>query len=426
MSFAKTDSIPLTESAHRSSFFRQSGWLMIANIGGGALMWAVHFLTGFLKQGQYGDFGAFLAFLMLLPNIPLQMTLTQQTAKALANNTELQLSAIIRMFLLGSALIWLVGFVVVLCFQNSILAHLKVTDPSGVWVTMVIVLFALWLPMFWGMLQGQQNFLWLGWSMISNAVGRFSIAALAVIVFHAGATGMMVGVLVGFLAAIGLAGWNSRRLLLAPPQPFDRRGLLRQVIPMLVAFIGFQILFTADTILVKDFFPKADADYYVGAGTLSRALLWLVLPLASVMFPRLVHSDTKSQKSNLMGMVLLGTAILSIVGALGLALLGPVVVPMIPGAFKNNAAQICALLPWYGAAMVPLAVSNVLLNQLLARPDSKFPLAATVLIAAVGYLVVLYHFHPHPVTVLQVMGLANLVLLAICGAFSLRKRPQMA
>ena len=426
MSLAKAETIPLTASAHRSSFFRQSGWLMIANIGGGALMWAVHFLTGFLRPGQYGDFGAFLAFLMLLPNIPLQMTLTQQTAKALANNTQQQLSAIIRMFLLGSALIWLLGSVVVFCFRNDILAHLKVTDPSGVWVTLVIVLFALWLPMFWGMLQGQQNFLWLGWSMIINAIGRFGIAALAVIVFNAGATGMMVGVLVGFVAAVGLAGWHSRRLILTPPQSFDPRGLLRQVIPMLIAFVGFQILFTADTILVKDFFPKADADYYVGAGTLSRALLWLVLPLASVMFPRLVHSDTKSEKSNLMGMVLLGTAILSIAGALGLALLGPVVVPLIPGAFKNNAAQICRLLPWYGAAMVPLAVSNVLLNQLLARPDSKLPLAATVLSAAVGYLFALYRFHPHPVTVLQVMGLANLVLLAICGAFSLRKKPQTA
>jgi O-antigen/teichoic acid export membrane protein len=399
---------------------------MIANIGGGALMWAVHFLTGFLQPGQYGDFGAFLAFLMLLPNIPLQMTLTQQTAKALANNTQQQLSAVIRMFLLGSVLIWLLGSVVVFCFQKDILAHLKVTDPSGVWVTMVIVLFALWLPMFWGMLQGQQNFLWLGWSMIINAAGRFSIAALAVIKFRAGATGMMVGVLLGFVAAVGLAGWHSRRLILTPPQSFDPRGLLRQVIPMLVAFVGFQILFTADTILVKDFFPKADADYYVGAGTLSRALLWLVLPLASVMFPRLVHSETKSEKSNLMGMVLLGTAVLSIVGVLGLALLGPVVIPLIPGVFKNNAAQICRLLPWYGAAMVPLAVSNVLLNQLLARPDSKLPLAATVLIAAIGYLFALYRFHPHPVTVLQIMGLANLVLLAICGAFSLRKKPQTA
>jgi hypothetical protein len=76
--------------------------------------------------------------------------------------------------------------------------------------------------------------------------------------------------------------------------------------------------------------------------------------------------------------------------------------------------------------MVPLAVSNVLLNQLLARPDSKLPLAAFVLIAAIAYLCALSHFHTYPVTVLQVMGVANLVLLAICGAFSLRKKPQTA
>lgn len=425
-SLAKTDSVPLTASAHRSSFFRQSGWLMIANIGGGALMWAVHFLTGFLHEGEYGDFGAFLAFLMLLPNIPLQMTLTQQTAKALANNTKRELSAVIRMFLLGSAAIWLAGSLIVLCFQNSILDHLKMTESSGLWVTCVIVLFALWLPMFWGMLQGQQNFLWMGWSMISNGIGRFGGAAVALIALSAGSTGMMAGVLLGYIAAVGIAAWHSRGLWLTPPQAFDWRSLLRQVVPMLVAFIGFQILFTADTILVKDFFTKAQADYYVGAGTLSRALLWLVLPLASVMFPRLVHSETKSEKSNLMGMVLLGTAVLSIAGALGLALLGPFVVPLIPGAFKANATQICALLPWYGAAMVPLAVSNVLLNQLLARPDSKLPLAAFVLVAAIVYLFALNRFHAQPVTVLQVMGIANLVLLAVCGAFSLRKKPQMA
>jgi O-antigen/teichoic acid export membrane protein len=200
--------------------------------------------------------------------------------------------------------------------------------------------------------------------------------------------------------------------------------MLRQVIPMLVAFVGFQILFTADTILVKDYFSKFDADYYVGAGTLSRALLWLVLPLASVMFPRLVHSDTKSEKSNLMGAVLLGTAILSIVGALGLALVGPYVVPLLPGAFRTYAPQISGLLPWYGAAMVPLALSNVLLNQLLARPDSKLSLAAFVLIAAIGYLFALHFFHTRPVTVLQVMGAANLVLLGICAIFFLRKKPQ--
>ena len=36
-------SVPATEA--RANFFRQSGWLMIANIAGGALMWGLHFLA---------------------------------------------------------------------------------------------------------------------------------------------------------------------------------------------------------------------------------------------------------------------------------------------------------------------------------------------------------------------------------------------
>ncbi len=415
MSLAKAETIPLTPSAHRSSFFRQSGWLMIANIGGGAFMWAVHFLNRFLPTGQYGGFGVFLAFLMLLPNIPLQMVITQQTARGLATNTQRELSGIIRMFLLTAGVVWLLGSITVLYFQKDILAYLKMTgNPTGLWITLLIVLFALWLPMFWGMLQGQQNFMWLGWSMMTNGVGRVSVAAIAVIALHWGAAGMMTGVLLGYVIAVGFAGWQTRSLWLASPQSFDWRGLLRQVVPLLIAFVGFQILFTADTILVTHYFSQAQEDYYVGAGTLSRALLWLVLPLASVMFPRLVHSAAKSEKSNLMGMVLLGTAVLSILGSLSLSFLGPFVAPLV---YKNTAAQVSSLLPWYSAAMVPLALSNVLLNQLLSRPDSKWMLAIFVLIAAIGYLFAITQFHASLIMVLKVMGIANVVLLAICAGF---------
>jgi O-antigen/teichoic acid export membrane protein len=279
---------------------------------------------------------------------------------------------------------------------------------------MLIVLFALWLPMFWGMLQGQQNFLWLGWSMMANGIGRITVAAVAVIALKAGAAGMMAGVLMGYVTAVCMAGWQTRSLWASSPQPFDWRGMLRQVVPLLVAFIGFQILFTADTILVKNYFSEAEEDFYVGAGTLSRALLWLVLPLASVMFPRLVHSAAKSEKSNLMSMVLLGTAVLSVLGSLSLSLLGPFVTPIV---YKNTAAQVSALLPWYSAAMVPLALSNVLLNQLLSRPDSKWLLALFVLVAAIGYLFAITQFHANLVMVLKVMGVANVVLLGICAAF---------
>jgi O-antigen/teichoic acid export membrane protein len=422
MSLAKAETVSLTPSSQRSTFFRQSGWLMIANIAGGTLMWAVHLLNKFLPSGQYGDFGVFLAALMLVPNIPLQMTLTQQTARGLANDTKRQLSGILRLFLLISGLIWLVLALTVLCFQREILAHLKMTNSTGLWITVVIALITIWLPMFWGMLQGQQNFFWLGWSMMGNSIGRLSAAAVAVIVFKAGAAGMMIGVLVGFLIALSMGAWHSRSLWLAAPLPFDWRGLLRQVIPLLLAFVGFQILFTGDTILVKNYFEPTTADFYVSAGTLSRALLWIVLPMAYVMFPRLVHSAAKSEKSNLLGMVLLGTAILAVVGALGLSLLGPWVVQLIyTPAFAKVAPS---LLPWYSAAMVPLALSNVLLNNLLARPASKLPLAICVLLAAIAYIFALNlpQFHDRPVTVLKVMGIANIVLLAICSLFTWRSK----
>ena len=67
----------------RSTFFRQSGWLMTASVGGGLLMWAVHFLSKRIPDAEYGVFGTLLAVVIFIPGMPLQMVLAQQTAKAL-------------------------------------------------------------------------------------------------------------------------------------------------------------------------------------------------------------------------------------------------------------------------------------------------------------------------------------------------------
>src|SRR4029077_3488059 len=114
----------------------------------------------------------------------------------------------------------------------------------------------------------------------------------------------------------------------------------------------------------KSYFDSATAGCYVSAGTLSRALMWLVGPLATVMFPRIVHSAAKSEKTEVMGMVLLATAVLAGVGAVGLSVLGPWVIRFMScGTYVQMAS---AMLPWYAAAMVPLSLGYVLLNNLLA------------------------------------------------------------
>lgn len=414
-----TSSSSAAAAQPRASFFRQSGWLMIANIASGVLMWAVHLLNKFIPEGEYGNFGVFLAVVMLLPTIPLQMVLAQQTAKAVAQGREREVAGVIHAVWLATTLVWLIGAVIVLAWQQPILDRWKMTSPVGLWITLAIVLFSLWLPMFWGVLQGQQSFLWLGWSMLANGIGRLSVATVAVLALQAYASGMMAGVLIGIMISVGLAAWQTRRLWWLRAQAFEGRALLRQVLPLTLGFLGFQILFTGDTIFVKAWFSETDADFYVSAGTLSRALMWLVLPLAAVMFPRIVHSAARAEKSDLMGKVLLATAVLAVLGALGLSILGPWVVRFV---YKPEFVTVASsLLPWYAAAMVPLAVANVLLNNLLARPAASLVPAICIFALAIGYLVALTQFHGQLVTVLQVLGVFNLAMLAVCAWFTWRQ-----
>ncbi len=393
---------------------------MIANVASGALMYAVHLLNKFIPKGEYGSFGALLGISIVLPTMPLTMVLAQQTAKALATNRKGELSGVIRLVWWGTSTVWLAVSVIVLAFQGSILSRWHVASPIGLWITLVIVLLQLWMPIFWGVLQGQQNFLWLGWSMMSSGIGRIVVASFAVLVLHVYAAGMMAGVLVGIVLGTAIAAWQTRGLWLVRPEPFDRHGLVQQLIPLVLGFLGLQILFTADTILVKGYFDEATVDFYVCAGTMSRGLMWLVLPLASVMFPRMVHSAARAEKTDLMGLVLIGTAVLSVVGAAGLTLVGPWLVRL---AYSEAYVKVVSsVLPWYAGAMVPLALANVLLNNLLARPASKLALSLCVLGLALVYLLALTQFHRSLVMVLQVMGLCNLLLLGFCAWFTWAER----
>ncbi len=409
----KDATVPATEA--RGNFFRQSGWLMIANIAGGALMWGLHFLAKRLEKGEYGTFGALLTVLMVLPLMPLQMVFAQQTAKALATGRQRQLAGMIRLMWLGTFLFWMVAMVVVFFQQDNILRLLQIKDSVGLWIMLVACLFAAWLPIFGGVLQGQQNFLWLGWSMMLNGVGRIGLAVAAVMIVGGYAAGLLAGVLLGLIVGAAIAIWQTSALWRLPSETFDVHSLMRQVIPLLIGFGAFQFLFTADTMFVKSYFTGDQTDAYVGAGTLSRALIWLVGPLAAVMFPRVVQSSAKSEKSNLMRGVLIGTFVIAVVGATGLVVVGPFVIKII---YPKFAAQVIELIPWYAFTMVPLALGNVLLNNLLAK--GSFRIVPLLVVLALGYAFTLTRYHDSPITVLKVLCAFNVLLLTVSAWFTWR------
>jgi O-antigen/teichoic acid export membrane protein len=199
-------------------------------------------------------------------------------------------------------------------------------------------------------------------------------------------------------------------------QPFDWRGLLKQITPLMLGFGAVQFFFTADMMFVKAYFPGDDAAFYLSAGTLSRGLMWLVVPLATVMFPKIVHSVARSEKSNLLGVVLLGTGILAAGGAVGLTILGPWIVKL---AYSKAYVSVAAsVLPWYAWAMVPLSLAYALVNNLMAR--SQFRIVPVLLLLAAAYGIALTQFHSSLIMVLKTLGVFNLLLLGVCSWFTLQ------
>lgn len=387
---------------------------MIANVGSGMMMLAVHLLNKKIPPEQYSIFGVLLAVAIFVPSMPLQMVLAQQTAQALAMDRKRELAGIIRLAWLGTFGLCLLLVLATFIWQKDILAGWQITNPADLWITVFVVLFSFWLPMFWGILQGQQNFLWFGWTYIFNGVGRLGIASFLVLVLGAYAGGMMLGVLLGLAVGVGVAIWQTRSLWRLRAQPFDWRSLLRQIIPLMLGFAAVQFFFTADTMFVKAYFSGDDAAFYVSAGTLSRGLMWLVVPLATVMFPKIVHSVARSEKSNLLGVVLLGTALLAAGGALGLTILGPWIIKLVYS--KAYVSVAASVLPWYAWAMVPLSLAYALVNNLLAR--SQFRIVPVLVVLAAAYGIALTQFHDSLVTVLKTLGVFNLLLLGACACFN--------
>jgi O-antigen/teichoic acid export membrane protein len=418
MSEEKVEAMPTADHKPHATFFRQSGWLMTATVIQGAMTFGVHPLAKKISPAEYGIFVTMLMLTALIPTMPLQMVFAQQTAGTLATNRGRQLSLMIRWGWLLTFIVWGVIALFVLAFQSRIMAGWGLANAMTLWVTLAALLMNLWMPLFSGVLQGRQDFFWLGWGSIISGIGRVAVAVLIVLAFHGGATGMMFGAFAGLGAWAGIAIWRSRDLWLVKPEPFDGRGLFKQVAPLMLGFGACQFLFTTDTMFVKAFFPGDEMASYGVAGTLSRALLWLVLPLAAVMFPKIVHATAKSEKSNLLGIVLLGTAVLAVCGAAGLCVVGPLVVKL---AFKPEyVAETMKLLPWYAGAMIPLALANVLVNDLMARARFKVVLPMVLLAVAYGFtLPFMLHTFPGRMEVaLQTLGAFNLLLLGICSWFT--------
>ena len=181
------ESPQLSEASHQSSFFRQGGWMMIASVASGVLMFAVQiFSKKFLVDSEYSAFGVLVQITnwIAIPALGLQMVFAQQTAAAITGHHESELAATVRSVMLWTFCVWVVTTIVAIICRDQWIAAFKLSNPIALWLTLAAGLVMVWLQLFQGLLQGRQNFLWFGWSYIFNGFGRVLIGGVIVIALH--------------------------------------------------------------------------------------------------------------------------------------------------------------------------------------------------------------------------------------------------
>jgi O-antigen/teichoic acid export membrane protein len=374
------------------AFFRQSGWMLLANALAGLFFTLANNPAGQIAnapgvgKAEFATFGALLDSLILLgiPAAGLQAVFAQLASGAVDTDRQRQLRATIRTVLLVVVAAWAAVACGAWIGRSRLLSTFQIANPWALAFTLGTVLIGLVYPVFAGLLQGGQKFLWLGNAAITSGAGRLAGVTLAVVVLGHLAAGAMAGVMLGSLAALTITIVSSRSTWWGPSVASRDWSWVRPCLALTLGLAAGNVMLAADSTFVQSAFTGQERAFYVAAGKVGRALVFLTMPLALVLFPRVAKSAATGQP----------TAALQL--ALGATLGTGLAAALFGSAFPKLTIQVlyfgnpvflpaAELVPLFCWCMLPLTAAYTLVNNILAR--RRFAAVPWLLLVATGYAV---------------------------------------
>ncbi len=404
----------------RTAFFRQSGWMALTTIGGGVFNMLASLIVFKMPGGQVNAYDTALAALAILgtPALGMQAAFAAQSAVIDDPRRLKSLAATMRATFLWLTFGWLLLAVASLPFSERILSLYGLTDPLMLWVLLALALVTLLTPIPNGVLQGKQDFLWYGLGTLLNGACRFAVLAAVVFIFKLGALGGLVGVLSGSLVVFFIVLWRTWDVLVEKGGDVDWSSFLRRAIPLTLGLGALVAIMQADALIVREkLLPTLSTQETVGytaARRIGQILVYLVGAVVAVMYPKIARSFQRTEPTDALKLTVALTALVSIVGAIATSLIPNVPLRILVG--SNASPESATLVIAFVWALVPLAISNVLVWNLMARECYR-SVPFLVLIAG-GYWLALRIYNDRLLTVITMVGIFSLITLVTSALFT--------
>lgn len=407
----------INPSKAKPKLIYQLGQVWVATTFANMLLYLFQLVVGrSLGPEDYSLFGALFGIVYLAGALTngVRVSVAKFVADARATNQGAETgllvsSAMFQMLLLGT------GFVAFFSLASPwIGSYLHSTRLTPVLITGAVIAVSLLLPVARGALQGAQRFAPFSGTLILEAGSRLALGGAAL--------ALNMGV-IGVLAAVGLSNLISMGIGLAfikPPLVIALKALptgtlAKILIPTTIGALAINLPTSADVVIVRHFFPAAEAGLYAGATVLGRVVLFLPMAISIVLFPKIASESALGHSGR--GLLYKGLAVTALMSGgvcLALVIFPSLALAMLLGGEYASAQN---LVPIYSAAMFFMSLAVVYLYYYLAvgRKAYLYILLLPHLALELGLI---YVFHQSLTQVVLILLTVNISLAVSSEAYT--------
>lgn len=358
-----------------------------------------------------------IGFIVSLPVTTIQTVIAKYVSQFKVNHEEAKIVSLFVHSLRKVVIYGLLGLAIFILASGYLGLFLRIPTRTPVIITGIALFLVLILPVAQGTLQGLQRFGCLATSIGLGGVIRF-VSAFFLVYAGMGINGAMGGVVLGVFAAFLPAFLPLKPLFrkqLSTHTGLDSVDVYGYLWPVFLALLCFAILANVDLILVKHFFEPLQAGYYSILSLVGRGFVSIAMAVSLAMFPQVseLHEQNKNPYLTLKKSLLICSLLFA------LAILIFIIFPQffIRAVFGKKYLAVSPLLRIFSIAVIPLALTNVLINYRLARRDVNF--AYYLILGVVFYIAMLVLFHNSLLQVVVIVGITGSLVFALNIGFIL-------
>ncbi|RLG00984.1 hypothetical protein DRN58_02700 [Thermococci archaeon] len=374
-----------------------------------------------LGPEDYGIFGSLFSLFLILtiPVGTIQTVISRFTSDYKVKSEYGKIKSLMISALKKLSKVGILGFVLMILASFPLAKFLKIPTPIPLFILAISIIFSFIVPVAMGILQGLQNFKWLGLNMSLQTLFRL-IFAILLISLRLSINGVILSFSLGYLFSFLLCFVPLRFLFNEKDnnENLEISEIYKYTYPVLVATGILLLMQNIDVILVKHFFSSEEAGFYAAASNIGKIIFFLGSGLAIALFPKVSELHSAGKPSlNLLRESLIYIVPLSVLFIVGCALFNEFITTLFFGLEYLYSAT---LLPYFATAMSFLGISSIIFRYLIAIKNFKF-LIPLLITASLETAAILF-FHSTPKEILLILNIFFFCALVIGIASSLKIR----